>query len=247
MLSTGYELYVVDHTGIRWSQEMQTPPDPNAGAWLFDGVAVGNNQQFVAYVDHAAEIVVRSIPDGTEVWRVPYHAEGETQLRCLSSDGNFVVLASVPPDLPKGTVGARLPWRVTVVDMRSGQATIERPLEDLVKERMAGNPELQFTLHLLDWLPEHKLVVNYAGWEWETCSYDPGTKAMEKIPGRGWVMSISDSGTVYGSGIERESGKPLIWDGRTTRALELDLDSGYALWGAFNLRGDALAIEVMSP
>ncbi len=106
VLSTGYELYVVDRTGIRWTQEMQARPDASANSTigdqemtLFDGVAVSNNQQFVAYVDHAAEIVVRSIRDGTEVSRIPYDAEGETQLRCLSSDGNFVALASVPPDL----------------------------------------------------------------------------------------------------------------------------------------------------
>ncbi len=249
VLSTGYELYVVDHTGVRWSQEMQTPPDPSANSLPFDGVAVSNNQQFVAYVDHATDIVVRSVSDGTEVSRVPYHAEGETQLRCLSSDGNFVALASVPPDLPKGTTGDRLPWRVTIVDMRSGQATIERPLEDLVKERTAGDPKTQFTLYSLDWLPGHKLLVNYAGWESETYSYDPATKAMEKVPGMELVWDVSDGGAVYGSSIATSTAPPKteIWDGRTTQALELDPGSAYAEGGAFNVRGDALAVEVMSP
>ena len=47
--------------------------------------------------------------------------------------------------------------------------------------------------------------------------------------------------------MEPQGDKPLIWDGRTTQALELDPDSGHAWSGAFNLRGDALAVEVMSP
>ena len=253
VLTTGYELYVVDHGGIRWTQEMQARPnsgntysDASQEMTSFDGVAVSHGQQFVAYVDHATDIVVRSIRDGAEVSRVPYHAQGETQLRCLSSDGNFVALASVPPDLPKGTTGDRLPWRVTIVDMRSGRATIERPLEDLVKDRTAHDPKLQFSLYSLDWLPGHRLLVNYAGWQSETYSYDPGTKTLEKIPGMSWVMGVSDSGSVFGSGTGSEGGKYLIWDGQATQTLELGTDSAVASGGAFNSRGDALAIGVMS-
>ncbi len=254
VLSTGYELYAVDHTGIRWSQEMQTRPDANATSTVhsreimpFDGVAVSNSQEFIAYVDHATEIVVRSIFDGTIVSRAPYQAEGETQLRGLSSDGNLAVLASVPPDLQKGTTGDRLPWRVTVLDMRSGQATIERPLEDLVKERTADDPKAQFTLYSLDWLPEDRLVVGYVGWwGYEVYTYDLGTDAMEPIPGVGLISSVSDSGTVYGGDVNPKGAQPQVWDGTATQALELDADSGYALWGAFNSAGNALAIQVMS-
>jgi hypothetical protein len=253
VLTTGYELYVVDHAGLRWSQEMQARPEASTESTsggqrmpFFDGAAVSNNQEFVAYVDHAREIVIRSIADGTEIGRVPYQAEGETQLRCVSSDGDFVALASVPLDLPKGTTGDRLPWRVTIVDMRTGQATIERPLEDLVKERTAGGSKMQFALYLLDWLPGHKLLANYAGWEWETYSYDLDTKVMEKIPGIGWVDSVSDSGLVYGSGTEQQGGKPLVWDGRTTETLELEPSWDYVGGGAFNLGGDALAVQVTS-
>jgi len=260
VLSTGYALYGVDHSGITWSQEMQTRPGASADPTiesqemvLFDGVAVSSNQQFVAYVDHGAEIVVRSIRDGAEVGRVSYHAEGGTQLRCLSSDGDFVALASVPPDLPEGTTGDRLPWRVTIVDMRSGQATTEQPLEDLVKERTADDPEIQFTLYSLDWLPGTKLLVHYAGWKSETYRYDPVTGAMESIPGMDWVISVSDGGTVHGSGTvngsatEPQGVEPLVWDGTTTQTLELAPAPAYALGGAFNSLGDALAIEVMSP
>ncbi len=259
VLSTGYELYVVDQTGIQWSQEMQTRPEASTTSTIgsresvpFDGVAVSNNQQFIAYVDHATEIVVRSIREGTEVNRASYHAEGETQLRCLSSDGNLAVLASVPPDLPKGTTGDRLPWRVTVLDMRSGQATIEQPLEDLVKERTADDPKAQFTLYSIDFLPEQRLVVGYVGWwGYEAYTYDLGTDAMEPIPGVGLIMSVTDSGTVYGGGgdvdVDVKGPQPQVWDGIATQALELDADSEYALSGAFNSRGDALAIQVMSP
>lgn len=161
VLSTGYKLYAADRSGIRWRHEMLTRP---AEMVLFDGVAVSNNRQFVAYVDHAREIVVRSIRDDTEVGRVPNQVEGETHLRCVSADGNLAVLASVPPDLPQGTTGDRLPWRVTVVDLRSGQVTVEQPLEDLVKERIADYPEAQFTLYLLDWLSQDRLAVTYVGW-----------------------------------------------------------------------------------
>ena len=248
VLSTGYELYVVDHAGVRWSQEMQTRPENTTPASTppFDGVAVSNNQEFVAYVDHAKEIVVRSIPDGTEVSRVPYQAEGETQLRCLSSDGNLAVLASNPPDLPEGTTGDRLPWRVTVVDMRNGEATIEQPLEDLVKERTADDPETQFTLYSLDWLSEEELVVGYVGWQQGTYAYDIHRDTMELIPGVSMISAVSDSGTVYGWSSDPQGPRPLVWDGSTTEALDLDADSAYALGGAFNSTGDALAIQVMS-
>ena len=212
---------------------------------LFDGVAVSNNQQFVAYVDHAREIVVRSISDGTEVGRVPYQAEGETQLRCVSGDGNHAVLASVPPDLLQGTTGDRLPWRVTVVDVRSGRATIEQPLEDLVKQRTADDPRAQFTLYSLDWLSQDRLAVGYVGWwGYEAYAYSLTADAMESIPGVGLISSINGSGTVYGWGVDREG---QVWDGSTREALDLDADSGFARGGAFNSAGDALAIQVMSP
>lgn len=250
VLSTGYELYIVDQAGVRWSQEMQTRPESatSASPTPFDGLAVSNNQQFVAYVDHANEIVVHSVGDGAEVSRVPYQAEGETQLRCLSPDGNLVALASVPPDLPKRTVGARLPWRVTVVDMRTGEATVEQPLEDLVKERTTADPQAAFTLYSLDWLPDGRLLVQYSGSGQSIYAYDTDTNAMEPIPGLGMVSVISDSGIVYGWawGVDLKGPRPVVWDGSVTVALELDSESAYALGGAFNQAGDALAIQVMS-
>lgn len=254
VLSTGYELYVVDHTGTRWTQEMQARPDTSVDPAIgsqeivpFDGIVVSNNQEFIAYVDHAREIVVRSLRDGTEISRVPYQAEGETRLRCLSSDGNLAAIASTPPDLPKGTTGDRLPRRVTVLDMRSGETTIEQPLEDLGRERTADDPKTQFTLYSLDWLTEASLIVAYVGWSHETYVYDVHTDAMQLIPDVGMISAVSDSGAVYGWGLEPEGGRPKVWDGLTTQALELDPDSGYALEGAFNRAGDALALQVMSP
>ena len=248
VLSTGYEVYVADQDGIRWSQEMQARPESTspASSAPFDGVAVSNNQQFVAYVDHAADIVVRSISDGTEVTRVPYQAQGETYLRSLSSDGNLAVLESTPPDVPQETTGDRMPRRVTIVDMRSGEVTIEQPLEDLVKERTSHDPKAQFTLYSLDWLSNESLVVSYVGWQQEAYAYDIHTNVMERIPGMTMVSAVGDRGTVYGWGDDPKGPRPVVWDGSATQSLELDAGSAYALGGAFNQAGDALAIQVMS-
>ncbi len=249
VLSTGYELYVVDHDGIRWGQEMQTRPETTAtlvSPALLSGVAVSNNQEFVAYVDQARDIVVRSIADGAEISRVPYHAEGETQLRSLSSDGNLVALASVPPDLPEGALGTRLPWRVTIMDMRSGEMTIEQPLEDLAKERTADDPETQFRLYSLDWLPGERLLAGYSGSGQTVYVYDIHTDVLEPLPDVGLISAVSDSGTVYGLSADAQSSSPVVWDGLATQTLELNPGSAYALWGAFDPSGDALAIQVMS-
>ncbi len=56
----------------------------------------------------------------------------------------------------------------------------------------------------------------------------------------------SATGTIYGSGVEPRSPRPVVWDGSTTEVLELDADSAYVLDGAFNSGVDALAIQVMS-
>jgi len=248
VLTTGYELYVVDHAGLRWGQEMQTRPVNTSPATStpFDGVAVSNNQEFVAYVDHAKEVVVRSIRDGAEVGRLPYLAERETYLRCVSSSGNLVVLVSSSPDAPKGTTGARMPRRVTILDMRSGEATIRPPLEDLVKERTAGDPKTQFTLYSVEWLSEERLLVQYSGVGEITYSYDIHSNTMEPIPGMSMVSAVSNGGTVYGCSDDPQVPNPVVWDGSATQALALDAGS-YALGGAFNHTGEALAIQVMSP
>ena len=85
-----------------------------------------------------------------------------------------------------------------MLDMRSGQATIEQPLEDLVKERTADDPRTQFTLYSLDWLSEEKLAVGYVGWSQGTYVYELDTDTMEPIPGVGMISGVSDSGVVYG-------------------------------------------------
>lgn len=249
LLSTGYELYVVSHDGIRWSQEMQARPEGRAqeSPLLLEGVAVSNNQQYVAYVEYAADIVVRSITDGVEVGRVAYQAEGYTQLRGLSLDGNLVVLDSRPPDVPKGTTGDRMPWRVTLVNMRSGEVAIEQPLEDLVKERTAADPKTRFTLYSLDWLSEERLLVDYSGQGQTMYVYDIQSDAMEPIPGMSQTSAISAKGDVYGWSSDPQGPRPVVWNGSTTQVLELDVGSAYALGGAFNSAGDALAIQVMTP
>ena len=247
VLSTGYELYAVDRDGVRWGQEILSRTEAATPASL-TGVAVSNNREFIAYADHGNQIVVRSLLDGPIISRTPYEAqgEGETQLRCLSSDGYLAALASVPPNLPQGTTGDRLPWRVTVLDLRTGQATVEQPLENLVKQRTASDPKVQFTLYSLDWLPEHKLLVTYIGWQSGVYAYDPGTKAMEQIPDMISTMSVSDGGIVYGGRLGTRGNPPVIWDGHTTQALKLDPGSTFAVGGAFNSRGDALALLAMS-
>lgn len=248
VLSTGYEVYVVDHDGIRWSQEMQARPEDTslAPSTPFDGVAVSKNQQFLAYVDHAKEVVVRSISDGAEVGRVPYRAESETQLRCLSSDGNLVALASVSPDLPKGTVGSRLPWKVIILNLHTGETSIEQPLEDLVKERTATNSKAAFTLYSLHWLSEGRLLVQYSGSGQTAYVYDIQTDSMVPIPGLSMVSAVGDDDTVYGWGDDPKGPRPVIWDGGAIKALELDADSAYAGSGAFNQAGDALVVQVLS-
>jgi hypothetical protein len=247
VLSNGFELWAVDHDGVRWSQEMQTRSESESPV-PFDGMTVSNNQKLIAHVEHRKEIVVRSLLDGAIIGRTPYKAEGETQLRCLSSDGYFAAMVSMQPP-SQGTPVNQAYWRVTVVDLRTGQATVQQPLEDLAKQRMAAGPDVQFLLYSLAWLPEHRLIVSYAGWPSETYSYDPGTGAMEPIPGMELVFAVSDGGTVYGGTVATATAPPKTetWNGRTIQPLELDAASAYASGGVFNSRGDALAVLVSGP
>jgi hypothetical protein len=245
IMSNGFKVWALGRDGVRWSQEMETrkeseSPEP------FSGMAVSNNQKFIAYIEHRKYVVARSISDGAIVGRVPYQAEGETYLQCVSSDGALVALNSIPPDVPKSTTSDRLPMRVTIVDIHTGQATVQQPLQDLAKQRIAANSEASFLLHSLAWLPEHKLLVNYAASEPATYSYAPSTGTMEQIPGMEIVMSVADSGAVFGGTVATATAPPKeqIWDGGAVQPLEFPSASASGLYGAFNNGGDAFVTLV---
>ena len=225
IMGNGFKMSAVDRDGVRWSQEMQTRKESESPTPL-SGMAVSNNQKFVAYVEHRKYVAVRSIRDGKLVGRVPYQAQGETYLDCVSSDGYLVALDSSPLDLPAGTTPDQVPHRVTVIDMRTGQATVQKP-----------------DISPFAWLPGHRLLVKYDGQWSDAYTYDPADGTMEKIPGMELVMAVSDSGAVFGGTVATETAPPTmsIWDGHAMQPLKTDVESASGLDGAFNAAGDAFA------
>ncbi len=141
-----YKMAAVDHDTVLWRQDTQTRKESESPS-PFAETAVSSNQKFVAYVEHRNYVAVRSISDGKLIGRVPFQAQGDTYLFCVSADGYLVALQSSPVDLPAGTTPDQIPHTVTVIEMRPGRATVQSP--DI-------NPPIA-------WLPGHRLLVKYRG------------------------------------------------------------------------------------
>ncbi len=241
LVSNGYTIYAIDRDGVRWSQEVQTKKESNNSV-PFSGVATSTDGRFIAYVEHRKEIVLRSFRDGSVINRIPYKPDGETYLSSISLDGGLAALTSIPPGAASGAAGDGPPWQLTIVDLRTGQATVKHPVQDLSAQHPAG-ADAQFAVIPLEWLPGGRLLIN-GGPTHETFSYDPATGDMQPIPGMQFVRAVSPAGTVYGfrPATPSASSQTQIWKSGTAQLLKSDPLTGSPSGGAFNATGDALVV-----
>ena len=195
VLSTGYELYVVGHDGIRWSQEMQPRPEsttsrhrprrstvwPSAQTNSSSPTSIMRRRSWFARSvtvprSVASRIRLKVRPNcgacpRTVTWlslsqRLRRYRRGRPATACREGSRSWTCEA-----------GRRRSSSRSRTSSRSG------PLSD---------PKAQFTLYSLDWLSNESLVVSYVGWQQEAYAYDIHTNVMERIPGMTMVSAVGD-------------------------------------------------------
>ena len=243
-------LYVVDASGVRWSQEAEDADQPLTTDTVrgpqivsgLDGLGVSSNDEFIAYVEDDKEIVVRSIADGTVTQRATVQTEGHTWLRAISSDGVLAALVTVDPQAEGEDAADEVPWSVTVVDLSSGTATVEKTLNDFVRQRIEDGGRCGLTT--LKWLPEYKLLVGLSGDPYETYLYEPVADRLEVIPQLDYIWDLAPGGLVLGTSMG-DPAEAVLWNARDGSYEPVVLDTAWPNAGHGGVNADGTALVLM--